>query len=119
MSTEFKVGDKVEAFGCEGEVVPYASNSSFPVSVRFKYASNLQFFTKDGKLFSWAKEPSLKLISRPKRKEKKVIEMWVNVSADGYYSFWDTQANALGNTCSTDTAVAVKLTGEYEVEVEG
>lgn len=124
MSTEFKKGDIVEAFGCEGEVVSDNGNTHFPLEVRVTIPENdsgciCLSFTKDGKWVPWAKEPSLKLISRPKRKEKRVVEMWVNVSVDGYYRFWDTEAKALGDTCSTDTVVAVKLTGEYEVEVEG
>lgn len=53
---EFKVGDKVTAWGCEGTVV---ENNSYLVRVIFKHQRYEEFFP-DGRFTVWHKEPSLK-----------------------------------------------------------
>lgn len=81
--TEFKVGDIVEAFGCRGVVVALNESRSEPI-VEFEGVFNVRKnFYRDGKYFEWAKEPSLKLISRPKKKVKKTV--WVGVEKSFSY----------------------------------
>jgi len=71
---EFKVGDLVEAFGLFGEVVRIEYASRYPVEVRYQNDS-IEIFCADGKAEKWHKIPSLKLISRPQKTEKKKV--WV------------------------------------------
>jgi len=71
-----EIGDKVECFGVEGEI-SFISNYSDPppVAVRFKNGEFLKWFLPDGRLESWNKETSLKLIEKkinPKKKEYKM-----------------------------------------------
>lgn len=74
MTTEFKKGDKVEAFGWNGEVVDMFYGSLYPV--RVKYEGGFEdVFTIDGRFFDLHKLPSLKLIER--KKEKKKVEHWM------------------------------------------
>lgn len=63
---EFQVGDKVEWCGCVGEVLAIDDYGRYPLAVDFGVAR--PFFTRDGRFYEWHKEPSLKLISRPKKK---------------------------------------------------
>jgi len=67
---EFKVGDKVSAFGVEGEVISLDEKNNYPITVEFD-DDHLSFFMIDGRASAWHKEPSLKLIERPKKKVKK------------------------------------------------
>lgn len=91
---EFKVGDKVKAFGVNGVVTKVHSslNELYPVEVDFRDPNRLSF-TLDGKYLDWHKTPSLKL-----RKFKKRVatqpprEIWVNgysgdESTEGYYGY--------------------------------
>lgn len=73
MTTEFKVGDIVEAFGCRGEVVSIDSDGSLVVD----FSGNKLAFYSSGKYLVWHKEPSLKLIER--KKEKKLVEHWMAI----------------------------------------
>lgn len=67
--TEFRVGDVVKFLGVEGEIVEEQTSSHLPFKVMFATGHAISFY-KDGKFFDWAKETSLKLISRPKKKRK-------------------------------------------------
>jgi hypothetical protein len=78
METEFKVGDAVEAFGVRGLVSRIGSGDTLPVFVELE-TEDTDRFTKDGRAYSWHKEPSLKLIERPKRKVKKRFYMMAQV----------------------------------------
>ena len=77
MNQEFEVGDSVEAFGCNGVVVPNINENYIDVSFG---GDNIICFFKNGNYFTWAKEPSLKLINKKKKKVKKTIEAWVALS---------------------------------------
>lgn len=68
---KFQVGDLVEAFGVEGEVVAIDS-SSWPIRVRFSNGED-ELFSADGKLFDWHDEPSLVLIERKPKYVKKTL----------------------------------------------
>lgn len=64
---EFQVGDKVRAFGIDGFVVrDYDNGTRSPIEVLFDTGDKV-WFTKDGKLYTWHKEPSLVLVKRPKK----------------------------------------------------
>jgi len=76
------VGDVVEWCGVRGEVLqtdsafgPGALIPGAPGdSLQVKFPDNrTAYFTEDGAYFHWHKEPSLKLIERPKKKVKKVM----------------------------------------------
>lgn len=74
MTTEFKVGDIVEAFGCRGVVDSINGYKPFPIRVMIEGLDCFQHFTHDGRYNLWHKLPSLKLIER--KKEKKLVEHW-------------------------------------------
>lgn len=116
---EFKVGDIVEAFGVRGVVERIHSNysSSVPVVVRLDNGVVKSFYL-DGRAYSWAKEPTLKLIERPKKKEKRVVKVWVNVYSTGERYAYPSKEEAELGADETAIAIAVEMTGEYEVEVE-
>ena len=80
--TEFKAGDIVEAFGVRGVVTHVSESDHFSVSVKFDNQATL-YFTKEGNYLAWAKEPTLKLIERPKKKEKRTVSIWINVYSTG------------------------------------
>lgn len=75
---EFKVGDVVEWCGIKGKIDSIGKYMKVNFYVD-DFADNLidfgpQYtFTKDGKLFDWHKEPSLKLIAKAKTKKYKVL----------------------------------------------
>lgn len=71
--TEFQVGDVVEAFGVEGVVSEIDDNEPhYPLLVKFPNGEQ-DYFAISGKYISWHKEPSLKLIERPKKKVLKTM----------------------------------------------
>lgn len=61
MVESFKVNDKVKAFGCTGIVKAISVNGMF-VHVKFPEFDSLVVFNIDGKLMSWHKKSSLKLV---------------------------------------------------------
>lgn len=67
---EFKVGDIVTAFGLKGTVILNNLGPPYPIVVEYE-TGDLEYFYTTGHLNSWHKEPSLKLIERPKKKVKK------------------------------------------------
>jgi hypothetical protein len=114
----FKVGDIVEAFGFRGAVTDVHDDGT--VNVYFGAIRKSENFYSTGHLFRWHKEPSLKLIERPKKKVKKIIERWINVYEDGLAGIvYDSEQRARQSAQGAATYVGVvKLTGEYEVEVD-
>jgi hypothetical protein len=72
--TEFRVGDRVSLFGREGIVSSLnLADPYFPLTVTLDGKGECVALTVDGKIFSWANESVLKLISRPtKRKGEKM-----------------------------------------------
>ena len=81
---ELKVGDIVEWCGIKGKVDSIGNYMKVHFYVD-GIADNLidwgpQYtFNKDGKQFDWHKEPSLKLIERPKQKVKKYKVLFVDI----------------------------------------
>lgn len=74
MTSKFKVGDIVEAFGLRGEIVGIKTEGFFVVSREFcievlfnkgTESAMRQYFLSDGRKESWHKEESLKFIERP------------------------------------------------------
>jgi hypothetical protein len=119
--TEFRLNDVVEAFGLRGTVVKIYSEFVNPVEVKYE-DGEYTLFTLDGKLHHHHKLPSLKLISRAKRKVKKEIKFWVNVYPGKKYDIlfvpYAKEEIAHGRTTYGAIAVAVECTGFYEVEVD-
>jgi hypothetical protein len=115
--TEFKVGDVVEAFGLRGTVVKIYSEFVNPVEVKYE-DGEYTLFTLDGKLHHYHKLPSLKLISRAKRKVKKELKCWVNIYPHDLVCAYTTKERAKSNAAVVAFAVAVECTGFYEVEVD-
>ncbi len=74
MTSKFKIGDIVEAFGLRGEIVGiktegfFVINSEFSIEVLFNKGTESamrQYFLSDGRKESWHKDASLKFIERP------------------------------------------------------
>lgn len=69
----FKVGDKVRAWGVDGIVTNHRGlDADYPVIVKFDHDNLHDFFTLDGKLLFWHKEPSLVLVERAEKFEEVV-----------------------------------------------
>jgi hypothetical protein len=66
---KFGVGDKVKAFGCEGEVVEVLLPpiAAYPIICRFPDVCGNLSFTEAGRLESWHKEPSLVLVEKARK----------------------------------------------------
>jgi len=74
--TVFELNDRVTAFGIEGVVISVDFAKDYPIKVDF-YNGKYPTFTKDGKLYNWHLEPSLKLIEKAKKKVKK--KFWLSI----------------------------------------
>jgi len=74
--SEFKVGDKVEWCGVEGEVTRICNRDLCPLEVAFTDTTST--FSLDGRYLDWHKEPSLKLI-----KQKTAYYKWRLWDEDG------------------------------------
>ena len=84
---KFQVGDKVEAFGCSGEVKYTDKTSLYPIGVIFEGTDKREdIFLADGRSDGWHKEPSLKLIERPKKKVPKTMYQAVYKESGFTYS---------------------------------
>lgn len=67
--SQFKVGDIVEAWGCQGKVIKMDW-----AGVQVEFDNCLEkVFMEDGRYMYWHKEPILKLVERPKAKVKKIL----------------------------------------------
>ena len=123
---EFKVGDIVEWQGVRGTV---NCNTHYGVKVLFA-DGNIANFYADGRYFDWHKEPSLKLIERPKKMVKKTMTKWCNIYADGDVCVHSTRAGAesiagarriacIEKTFEwTEKVACIEETFEYEIEEE-
>ena len=80
--TKFEVGDTVSWCGITGTVIKIVDygDYTYPVVTTFPH-ERLASFTSDGKYYSWHKEPSLKLVS--KAKKKITVDCWVNLYDGG------------------------------------
>ena len=71
----FKVGDKVRAFGCDGVVTDIFINHIYSIRVHFEKEKYIVDFANEGKYQPWHKEPSLVLVERPEPEEP--LFQWV------------------------------------------
>lgn len=123
-SFEFKIGDIVEAFGLNGIVKDILGIPSDPlIEVDFNVnETNMidRLFFKNGTFQKWHKTPSLKFISRPKKKVVKTFETYVNIYSHHHNSSWRflhfSKEEAEKHAMSDSIAQGVKLTGTYEIE---
>lgn len=121
METKFQVGDKISAFGVEGEVVSINVSSDFPIKCNFVNGYSATF-SINGKHSFWHKEPSLKLIERPKKKVKMYKVLFKNldyinqfqVSGDHYADREDFESRVYSN----QFIQFIQLIKESEIEVE-
>ena len=107
---EFQVGDIVEFGGLEGKVDSIKESMIYPIQVTFENGSLVHFLT-DGRLLTSHTKPLLNLVSRPKKKEKRVIKTTVQYSPslnEVFTGFEEKQP---------DDLIAVTLEKEIEVEV--
>lgn len=88
--TKFSVGDQVEWCGARGKVV-CVSTDEYPIECDF-YCAPVRF-KADGKFQEWHTEPSLKLISKSKKKRK--VKLYAFLLDTGFIGnelrFWDTE----------------------------
>lgn len=68
--SKFEVGDKVSWCGAEGVVSKVYLNYEYPIEADFTI--DFHFFTSDGKLWDWHKEPSLIMIEKFKPLKKEI-----------------------------------------------
>ena len=116
----FQIGDIVESHGVIGKIesINDPESDCYPIVVVFDQDGiiNISYYDLNGKSEAWHKEPSLKLIERPKKK--------VTGSFDGYF-FEGGQGHKVilnGNIKLSDymyiiesnTYKKVKVTYEYE-----
>jgi len=104
----FEVGDEVEAFGCLGLVVDIQG----PL-VKATFCKHNYWFTFDGKSFDWAKEPSLKLIKKKKKKVKKKVKGYMSdkmIGVSDGYLLWLSKDKIQYNIPCIEI--------EFEIEVE-
>jgi len=102
-----EVGDLVECYGLEGEVVSTNNSVAYPIAVKFKNADRTRAFSRDGKFEDWHKIPLLKLTEK-KIKPKKKITLYrhtykstANVRI--YQTDWTTDKNGMVGVITTET----------------
>lgn len=118
----FEVGDEVEWCGVRGVVKSLGdAHFSNPILVDF-YPNDKARFTDDGKLESWHKEPSLKLIKKKEKLVKRTKYLAIFEDPKGHSkalhmsnSLWDSYALARGEVC---VYAPLDNVGAMQVEVE-
>ena len=117
---EFKVGDRVECAGIYGVVSIDLGTLTYPIKVKWDGSQNEVLFTRDGRFMSFFKEPSLKLIERPKSRKK--IKMCAFVWKDSAVSYQSASDVQEGSTDYKNRLVNNKFfrveSKDYEIEVE-
>ena len=61
----FEVGEKVRAFGNIGIIKSISKNQMF-LEVKFNNVETTVVFNRDGRIFSWNKNPTLKKVKKGK-----------------------------------------------------
>lgn len=112
----FQVGDKVSAFGVEGIVTRITDAAFFPIKVDFPDDINSSF-TIDGRYLGWHKEPSLKLIERPKKKVKKYKVLFKG-TVGGFFVSAGVYSSAEDFVRRNPHSRLIQLIKESEIEVE-
>src|SRR5690554_862777 len=69
---EFQLGDIVEFGGLEGKVDSISRSVEYPIRVILENGE-WDYFTTDGRLHTYHTKPLLNLVSRPKKKEKRIV----------------------------------------------
>lgn len=118
MSTEFKVGDRVKAFGCEGVVAHVTEEppNKLPLCVHYENGKT-RWYYPDGREEEWHKEPSLKLIARAKTKVK-LYPALLEVN-DGWGMSFELFKNEEEAKCEYPNSFIRLLTDDHHaVEVE-
>lgn len=113
---EFKVGDVVEWGGVRGKVYAGLSSLVHPVMCEFENET-VASFTYDGKYMDWHKEPSLKLIERPKKKVKKYKVLYRD-TYNNYFVSSGFYENRIHFDLYTGNMQFIQLIKESEIEVE-
>ena len=106
--TNFKPGDIVRLKGGVDEWTITDTSSDIWVWIKHD--------TLPDTIATFAKH--VELIRRPKRKEKRTIERWVNVYSWGFYDQFYRSKDSADLCAPEDRVACVRLVGEYEVEVE-
>ncbi len=113
----FEVGDIVEAYRVRGKVDEIDSdpNNLYPVLVWFDSLYS-DCFTLDGKTRSWHKEPSLKLIERPKKKVTGSFDGYFTEDEKGHKIIFNSfqEANDYSYTKEVKYPKKIKVIYEYE-----
>lgn len=106
---EFQLDDIVEFGGLEGKV-NHISEPMNSIQVTFETGSDY-YFTVDGRFHTYHTKPLLNLVSRPKKKEKRIVKTTVQYSPS-----LDAVFTGLEVT-QPDDLIVVTLEKEIEVEV--
>lgn len=109
---EFKVGDIVRLKGGVDEWTLLTVGTEWVNAKHGQMRGNVNFHISE-----------FELVRRPKRKEKRTVEMWANIYPGPLYSLSDSRLvfstkEAADKQNLKDRIACVRLTGEYEVEVE-
>jgi len=113
---DFKVGDIVEAFGVCGIII--AEHGKI-MTIQLDGVTGTDSFLKDGRAADWHKEPSLKLVERPKKKVKKILYPAIFKASDTSNKFFMTSTlfDSLESAKSMDTSF-IGLGPAIEIEVD-
>lgn len=106
----FQVGDIVEFGGLEGEVTKIYRSDIYPLQVTL--SSGREYFTLDGKWRKSHTKPLLNLVSRPKKKEKRIVKTKVKYSPSTGLVFSEDYQDP-----QPSDIIEVELEKEIEVEV--
>lgn len=115
---KFEVGDIVEAFGVRGKITEITEDHLYPIEVLFDNNEG-EAFTSDGKQHVWHKAPSLHLIERPKKKNKRVFKEWI--SSEGILKnvlITENRRNIYGQTNYSEDEFLMWTGREFEIEVD-
>lgn len=121
---QFQIGDYVTAFGLYGYIMGTEPDLYDP-DIKHWYViyvdgAGSDYFTLDGKMSEFHKEPSLFFVNRPKKEVKKTLECYVNLYPDttsptGLFPVAFCSEDDANNYARTCKYVCVKVTGEYTV----
>lgn len=123
--TKDDVGRRVWSFEFGWCTLIEVSDQEYGAYIALDFRQGKEIYTKTGQYFLGQKqtlfwdEIKFEIPPKPKRKVKKVIEMWVNIYPSGSSFTYSSERLAnVGITEKTDRIACVKLTGEYEVDEE-
>jgi hypothetical protein len=115
---KFQKGDRVCFHGVMGTVTSDPTPSGFEVTFDKKEAQK-QMFYSDGKFCAWEDKLSLVLVSRPKKKVKRMVSRWALYDDRGFLGSYMSKDEAQSDTfyaIDNKPLYLVELKGEYETE---